>query len=348
MTNPLRLQFQWCLLALLAMCNQATDAPGAPQDKLEFSPSAPSFGVIENAPLTNMTLDVTVTNRGDVAFDLRQVQIGCGCMDAEVVSPGNINSGESGKIRVTLKRSSIRLGPSQYPLTVLEGSNPVASVPVTYTYEPTVYAEQADLFIDSDGGPAEKGTQTVVHVNRPRAGAAPPEVKCDSDLFSVKLSPVAPSSPGQYQLSVTCAKNAPPIGNVTATVTVRLAGSSTPDLTIPLHCSIRPPVSTYPAAVLLKTLRAGHTIRRTLRLESHEPFTVESVGSSSAEIEVRQQDPQETDVRDDDGRITRAYELVISPTSKPGATFDAEVRFTIGGRAAFELVVPVIGEVTGD
>lgn len=328
---------------------QCVQAFGASPPKLVFEPAAPSFGAIRRALENDLALEVNVRNESETAFDLRQVQIGCGCMAVEVVSPGALKPGASGKLRITLDRHRVRTGLSSYALTVIGATGgPVASVPVTYDYDPAIYAEHTELFIDAEE-PAGAEAATTVWVRRPDRGASAPRVECDSDYLEARLQPIPEPPTGRYRLNVACRSDAPAIGHLNATLAIYLPGSSKPDVSIPLHCRIEPPVSVRPAAVLLKSVRPGQELRRTLRLTSRKPFTVKSITTSSGELRVKEK--QATDGKVQRGALAeQVYELVIRPQGGGGndAAFEAEVRIDIDSPAVFQLVVPVVGELAED
>lgn len=327
----------------------------SPDRKVEFEPAAPSFGSISRRPDADLTLDVTVRNRSKETLDLRAVQIGCGCMSAKALDPASVAPGAAGIVRITLDHRRLRIGRVAYPMALLHADQPYAMVNVEYDYDPAVAVEPAELFIDVEGGEASGGsTDAVVLVRRPvRQGEPPPRVECDDERFTAELLAPAGASRGQYRLDVRSAADALPVGNTDTTLAVFLPGSTAPDLTVPLHCTVRPPVTAQPEAVALKPVRGdGATVRRTLTLVSRRPFTVKSIGSSSPAMTVTERKPAGGDVAAEDGSFRRTYELDIRPTAAAGDpaagagdTFEAEVRVEVRSPAEFRLVVPVVGEI---
>lgn len=333
------------LLAILAGLHDV-QVLGATDLDIEFEPAKPTFGVVRRALDEDLVLDVTVRNRGGDRVDIGHVQIGCGCMQVEVLGSSLVASGGSGQIRITLDHHRARVGRVSYPLTILNGSQPLASVPVTLTYDPPVYAEHSELFIDAEK-PAGAMTTTTVRVRQPRIPDVEPQVECDSPHFSASLRKIAESQPGEYQLEVRFGADPPRIGNTRAAVTVRLAGSPAPDLTLPVHCVIRAPVSARPAVVLFKDLLVGKEVRRAIRLTSKVPFTVKSVATSSRDVKVVERDPG-TGRRLSDPLIERTYELVVRPADAGVGAFTADIQFDIESPVGFRLVVPVVGEILDD
>jgi hypothetical protein len=334
----------WPLTILFAIGLSARTASGVADVHLEFEPAAPTFGVIDRVMADDLTIEVTVHNRSDEAFDLRGVTVGCGCMTARVVKPGLIEPGERGTVRITLDHKKARVGPATYPLTIFDGADPVASAKVAYEYDPPVLAESPELFVDAEGGETA-ATSTTLWVRRPGADAGgPPLVECDSGHFRVALSMPPAPAPGQYQLDVSCNPRDLPIGTSAANITISLAGSSKPDLIIPVHSTVRAPVSVRPPTVLLKELTAGGEVRRTLRLTSSKPFAVKAIASSS--VEPADGGGQVGRAPQDGAAVERCYEVVVRPAAAGSAgTFEAEIRVSIESPVAFELVVPVVGEI---
>lgn len=309
--------------------------------KLEIEPESPSFGVIDHALEKDLVLEATVYNRSDTPFDLRFARVGCGCMSVEVLSPGLVAPGESGQLRVTLDHDLVRVKTAKYPLTIMDGDKPVASAVVSYTYDPPVHAESSELFIDSEDVSGVTAS-TAVWVRRPGTGHGKPRIECDSPHFEATLAPG--SEPGHYELQVACADDGPPVGSTEASVALYLPGSAKADLTVPVRCMIRPPVAAYPPAVLLKPLRRGDEVKRSLSLKSRKPFTVGTITASSPQVTVSAQ-VAGADVPDVDGMISRTYELTIRPPVAGDDAFEAEVRIEIAGTEPFEVVVPVVGEI---
>lgn len=339
-----------CLLTTLVVvaCNLEAQAANGSR-KLDFEPAAPSFGVIRRALGEDLRLEVSVRNRSETAFDLREVQVGCGCMSVEVVSPGEIAPGEAGTLRVTLSHHRARVGRASYPLTVMDGLQVIASVPITYEYDPPIYADHVELFIDADE-PREARAATSVWLRRRQPGDMAPKVVCDSPHFQANLRKPAESRNwnGQYSLEVTCAADALPAGTAKAIVAVYLSSSETPDLSIPVHCTVRPPVSAQPAALLLGAVRGGKAVRRVIRLTSRKPFTVESVAASTAQLSVNEKEGDSDGPEEPDAMLERSYEVVVSPDPGSSGAFEAEVRIALGGAVGGQIVVPVVAEVLAD
>ncbi len=110
-----------------------------------------------------------------------------------------------------------------------------------------------------------------------------------------------------------------------------------------------PPVAVRPAAVLLKAVRAGEEVRRTFRLTSCRPFTLKSITTSSADITVKElTDPINTGTESEGGLVERTYQLTIRTAEMDGGAFEAEVRIDVESPVGFQLVVPVVGELTQD
>lgn len=321
--------------------------------RLQFDPPAPSFGVIKEALNDDPVLDVSVRNESDAAFDLRNVQIGCGCMSVEVINAGPIAAGATGTVRVKLDRHRARLGAASYGLTVLDAKgNPIASVPVSYEYDPPVFADHTELFIDAEelAATATARAVTVVRVRRDGVGIDDLRVECDSEHFTAALKPSAPTEPKAYSLIVTCVAAGAPLGNTSAVIRVYLPGAKDPDLVIPLSCTIRPPVTAHPAALLLKPVRAGEQVTRTIRLQSSRQFSLGSISASSRDVSAKERQVDESNRSPGATQFERVLEVVIRPSheARVAGTIEAEIRVDVKSSTPFQLIVPVAGEVTTD
>jgi hypothetical protein len=343
---PFSLRVFRCMVLIAVLGGTRTSAHLSAQRAVEFDTASPSFGLITEAPVEDLSIDVSVVNRSDESFDFRQVQIGCGCMEAEVANPGSLGPGESGVIRVTLKWQRIRVGTTSFPLSVMDGDKLVTSVPVTYTYEPRAVADHVELFMDGEAGESSPAS-TTIRVRGKVDERQMPRAACDNSAFSVTLHhlPGTDSEDARYQLDVSCASASPPAEATAATITIYLPGSTKPDLSIPLRYAARPPVTAHPRTVLLKGVKAGAEVRRTVRLTSKAPFTVKSVTSTIPEIAVAAKERGGTNPAK--GPTEQVYELVVRPTvTNSQSTLEGEIWIEVDGPTAFRLVVPVVGEIT--
>jgi hypothetical protein len=320
----------WALAAILAGVAAAImfwpSAPRAAGPALVFQPTAPSFGRITRDTGSDPQIVITVRNATASAYTITSVAAGCGCMSADVEVPTRLEAGGVLSIPVRLRFAELAVGRSVYYLSLLSGPSILGQVEVTYEYDPPVVAQVRDLHL-AIADPA--GQRTVETIITARHGQRTLRANAGSKLLGLRLDAIA-HEPARYSLVAGLVEDHP-VGEREYAISISSGGSDAPDLIIPLHVSVAPPVTLRPQMILLGSVVRDADIVRQITAAPIAGYRLASVATSSDALRVRQLD-------------TDLLELRINPNAFEDSVNES-VTLVFDGRAPWTARIPVVGQV---